>query len=188
MMTTNQKVVGSNPAGLTTLEPRKINGSRVFLFLPVMHFSAVLKPFIDDVENYILPDKDGAICSETAFVRTWESYMTDLSTHLNGIQKRWYHRTKEWKETHQKEYTHYLELKEQKKETEAEEYRLSGWIDVSFRPHDLRHTFVTACRDRGVDIKVCMDWCGHASEKMILEIYDHPSETRENTAISLMDI
>ena len=149
---------------------------------------AVLKPFIDDVENYILPDKDGAICSETAFVRTWESYMTDLSTHLNGIQKRWYHRTKEWKETHQKEYTHYLELKEQKKETEAEEYRLCGWIDVSFRPHDLRHTFVTACRDRGVDIKVCMDWCGHASEKMILEIYDHPSETRENTAISLMDI
>lgn len=146
-----------------------------------------LSPFIDDIQNYILPDEHGDICSETAFVRAWESYMTDLSTYLNGVQKRWYHLTKEWKQSHPEEYARYLELKEQDKE-KAEEYRLSGWTDVSFRPHDLRHTFVTDCRDKGVDIHVCMDWCGHSSERMILQIYDHPSEQREKNALSLMNV
>ena len=142
---------------------------------------------IKDIEGYILPDEHGAVCSETAFVRAWQSYMTDLSAAYNGIQKRWYHLTKEWQESHPKEYTHYLELKQQNKKEEAETYRLSGWVDVCFRPHDLRHTFVTTCRNKGIDIRVCMDWCGHGSEKMILEIYDHPSETRESVAVSLME-
>lgn len=146
---------------------------------------APLKPFIDDIEKYVFPDERGKICSETAFNRAWESYMTDLSTALNGEHKRWYHLTKEWKQTHQKEYIKYLELKAKNKE-EAEEYRLRGWTDVSFRPHDLRHTFVTTCRDNGVDIKVCIDWCGHSSEKMVLEIYDHPSSDREQKAVEML--
>ena len=145
-----------------------------------------LLPVIDDIENYIFPDEHGDVCSESAFKRAWESYMTDLSTHLNGVQKRWYHLTKEWKQTHPEEYAHYLKLKEEDK-VKAEEYRLRGWHDVSFRPHDLRHTFVTVCRDKGIDIHVCMDWCGHTSERMILEIYDHPSAQREKDALALMD-
>lgn len=148
---------------------------------------AALKPLADDINGYVLPDENGLLCSETAFNRAWESYMTDLSAHLNGCQKRWWHLTKEWKQTHPKEYQHYLDLKEQDRKAEAEEYRLQGWVDVSFKPHDLRHTFVTTCRDKGIDIKVCIDWCGHSSERMILEIYDHPSEFRENNAISMMD-
>ena len=146
-----------------------------------------LKPFSDDIINYAMPDEHGDMCSETAFVRAWESYMTDLSTAHNGIQKRWYHLTKEWKDAHPAEYSYYLRLKEQNRKEEAEEYRLSGWRDISFRPHDLRHTFITECRDRGVDIHICMDWCGHASERMILEIYDHPSKQREKNALSLMN-
>ena len=148
---------------------------------------AHLKPFLDNIHNYVLPDEHECICSETAFVRAWESYMTDLSTYLNGEHKRWYHLTKEWKQEHPDEYAHYLLLKEQGKTQEAEDYRLQGWRDVSFRPHDLRHTFVTNCRDNGVDIHICMDWCGHSSEKMILEIYDHPSTQREQNAVSLME-
>lgn len=148
---------------------------------------APLKPFIDDIKKLVLPDEHGKTCSETAFNRAWESYMTDLSTALNGCHKRWYHLTKEWKQKHPEDYFHYSELINKGKKEEAEEYRLEGWQDVSFRPHDLRHTFVTVCRDRGVDIKVCIDWCGHASEKMVLEIYDHPSSNREKTAVELMD-
>lgn len=64
---------------------------------------------------------------------------------------------------------------------------LKAGHEIRFRPHDLRHTFVTVCRDNGIDIRICMDWCGHASEKMILEIYDHPSRFREANAISIMD-
>ena len=146
-----------------------------------------LKQITDRVEDYILPDKDGSICSETAFVRAWESYMSDLSTYLNGCHKRWYHLTREWKAEHPDEYKKYIALKEKGESEKAEEYRLRGWTDVDFRPHDLRHTFVTACRDKGVDIRICMDWCGHGSERMILEIYDHPSARREKNAVALMD-
>lgn len=147
---------------------------------------APLKPFIDSIVKLVLPDEKGKTCSETAFNRAWESYMTDLSTAYNGERKRWYHLTKEWKQNHSEEYNHYLELKEKNKD-EAEEYRLQEWTDIKFRPHDLRHTFVTVCRDKGIDIKICIDWCGHASEKMVLEIYDHPSSNREKNAVALMD-
>jgi len=148
---------------------------------------APLKPFVDGIEKYVLPDEKGGLCSETAFNRAWESYLNDLCVHVNGVQKRWYHLTKEWKAEHPDEYAQYLKLKEKSKD-EAEEYRLKGWEEISFRPHDLRHTFVTVCRDKGIDIKICIDWCGHSSEKMILEIYDHPSEEREKNALLLMGL
>ena len=58
---------------------------------------------------------------------------------------------------------------------------------VSFRCHDLRHTFITKARDKGIDIHIVMNWVGHASEHMILQIYDHPSENREKDAVRLME-
>ena len=120
---------------------------------------APLKPFVSSMEKYAFPDEQGKICSETAFKRAWQSYLTDLSTAYNGEHKRWYHLTKEWKQEHPAEYAEYLKLKAKDKEL-AEEYRLHDWTDISFRPHDLRHTFVTTCRDKGIDIKICIDWCG----------------------------
>lgn len=58
---------------------------------------------------------------------------------------------------------------------------------VCFRSHDLRHTFITKARDKGIDIHIVMDWVGHASERMILRIYDHPSTDREISAIRMME-
>jgi len=147
---------------------------------------AVLKPFVDSIEKYVLSDENGKLCSEMAFRRAWESYMSDLCTHVNDAQKRWYHLTKEWKHEHPKEYDHYLKLKK-KDPAEAEKYRLTGWQEINFRPHDLRHTFVTTCRDKGIDPRTVMTWCGHSSERMIMQIYDHPSENREKRMIELMD-
>ena len=147
---------------------------------------ACLKPFADDMQNYVLSDEHGDICSETAFQRAWESYLTDLSAYHNGCQRRWYHLTKEWKQEHSAEYAHYLKLKG-KDSAEAEEYRLTGWQEISFRPHDLRHTFITKARDKGIDIHVVMSWCGHSSERMILQVYDHINEQREKDAVALMN-
>ena len=59
--------------------------------------------------------------------------------------------------------------------------------DICFRSHDLRHTFITTARDKGIDIHIVMDWVGHASERMILRIYDHPSRDRETNAIKMME-
>jgi integrase len=102
-----------------------------------------LEAVLEDVTDYILPDADGEICSESAFQRAWESYMYTLS------------------------------VKAKRK--------------VDIRCHDLRHTFVTTCRDKGIDIKLVMAWCGHSSERMILEIYDHPTTNREQSAIAIMN-
>lgn len=58
---------------------------------------------------------------------------------------------------------------------------------ISFRCHDCRHTFITKARDKGIDIHIVMNWVGHASERMILQIYDHPTYERELSAIKSMD-
>lgn len=49
---------------------------------------------------------------------------------------------------------------------------------VKIRCHDLRHSFCTMLRDAGVDMKLAMQWMGHADEKMILRIYDHVTDER----------
>ena len=145
-----------------------------------------LKPIVDEIDFWVLPDEKGKQCSETAFRRAWQSYITALETEMNGCHKRWWHLTKEWKQDHPLEYARYEKLLKTDKE-QAEAYRLKGWVPVSIRPHDLRHTFVSHCRDNGVDIHVCMEWCGHSSEKMILEIYDHPSAKRYSDSINSMN-
>ena len=58
---------------------------------------------------------------------------------------------------------------------------------VSFRPHDLRHTFCTVARNKGIDINTVRSWLGHSSDHMILQIYDHVSEDREQRMTKLMD-
>ena len=105
-------------------------------------FASIL-PFVDGIQNYVLPDVNGEVCSETAFQRAWESYLHTLSMVANH--------------------------------------------KISFRPHDLRHTFVTVARDKGIDPKTVMLWCGHSSERMSLQIYDHITESREQRMVALMD-
>ena len=104
---------------------------------------APLLPFIDRIDNYVLSDTDGNVCSETSFQRAWEYYLKALSD-VAGHK-------------------------------------------IEFRPHDCRHTFVTECRNKNVDLHVCMAWCGHSSERMILQIYDHISEGREQRMVALME-
>ena len=53
---------------------------------------------------------------------------------------------------------------------------------VSIRAHDLRHSYCTMLRDAGVDMHQAIIWMGHADEKMILRIYDHPGHARETEA------
>lgn len=102
-----------------------------------------LKPYADAMNDLCLPDADGDLCTETAFQRSWESYMKTLSN--------------------------------------------AAGHPISFRPHDLRHTFVTVGRDKGIDPKTMMAWCGHSSQRMIMEIYDHVTEDRMQRMIALMD-
>lgn len=44
-------------------------------------------------------------------------------------------------------------------------------LDTTF--HSLRHTYATHCLQQGIDIKTVQTWLGHATPKMLLEVYAH---------------
>ena len=58
---------------------------------------------------------------------------------------------------------------------------------VKIRQHDLRHTFATMLYDADVDIKTAVKWMGHANEQMILRIYAHLTQKKEESAIARMN-
>ena len=89
----------------------------------------------------------------------WESYIFSMETAINGVQKRWYGKTREQ-----------MKLKEAG--------NLPAWIEFDIVPYTLRHAFCQMCRDTGVEINTCRRWMGHADAKMILKVYDAVSEDR----------
>lgn len=89
-------------------------------------------------------------------------YIFCMETSINGIQKRWYGKTKE-----------------QQKQKEAG--TLPAWIDFDIVPYTLRHAFCAFCRDSGVELNTCRRWMGHADAKMILKVYDSVSQDREQS-------
>lgn len=154
---------------------------------------APLRPFFLDENgkplkkfSYVLPSASGALCSESAWKRAWQSYISALETALNGVEKRWYHRTKEWKLSHPDEWRAYEHLRRTKPK-QAEDYRLAGWRPVTIRAHDLRHSFCEWTISSGVDPRTVMNWMGHADERMIMKIYDHVTDKREAAAIALVN-
>lgn len=110
----------------------------------------------------------GEIASPTAWRRSWESYRNAIERHLNGMQKRWYGRTKE----------HKALLKDGKP--------LPPWIPFTVTPYDLRHSFAAWCRDNGTELNTVVRWMGHSNATMVLHIYDEVSSERsENEAKKL---
>ena len=90
----------------------------------------------------------------------WKSYLYCMETAINGVNKRWYGKTKEQK-------------------IKKEAGNLPTWIDFDIVPYTLRHAFCAFCRDNHVDINTCRRWMGHADAKMILKVYDSVSTDRE---------
>ena len=94
---------------------------------------------------------------------TWrnaiESYRYCMETAINGIQKRWYGKTKEQKKL-------------------AAEGKLKPWIDFTVVPYDLRHSFATWGRDNGVELHTMISWMGHSDAAMIMKIYDEVTDSR----------
>ena len=61
-----------------------------------------------------------------------------------------------------------------------------GWQKVTFSPYDMRHSFCTMCRDAGIDMKVLIEWMGHADAGMIMRIYDHVTDERRKIAFDIL--
>lgn len=157
----------------TIKDPKSDAGKRTVPVFPV------LAKELEGIHGLIAPaQRSGEIMSSAAYKSILASYINTVETHINGVSKRWYGLKKADKKKDPKRYRHYLELKEQGKEKEAEEFRLQGWKTFDVKMHDLRHSFCTMLRDAGVDMKQAIEWMGHSDEKMIMKIYDHVSDRR----------
>lgn len=160
-------------------QPKSEAGKR---FVPVFQ---PLEEALKGVHGLIAPSvKKQKEMTWSAFSSAWASYVTAVECAMNGVaQKRWYGMTRADKERNPSKYLQIIALREAGKKEEAEALRLEGWKRFTVRPHDLRHSFCTMCRDAGVDIKQTIGWMGHADEKMVLRIYDHVTERRTAESI-----
>lgn len=136
------------------------------------HRDVPLFPALESIlkgrHGLLLPGPDGKHCTEQAFSRAWESYNNALSRAANdGLQKRWWGRTREHKAILAEDIA-----------------ALPPYKEISLRCHDFRHSFCTSLCDAGVDLHVAIRWLGHADEKMILQIYDHVTPARIRTAVT----
>ena len=120
-----------------------------------------LKQALTGKHGYLITSAHGERVTKQTWKTAWESYLFCMETAINGVQKRWYGKTREQKKL-------------------AEEGKLPAWIKFDIVPYTLRHAFCQMCRDTGVEINTCRRWMGHADAKMILKVYDAVSEDRSD--------
>ena len=105
----------------------------------------------------------GEAVTRCTWYRSWQTYCSHMERAINGCQKRWYGKTREHKQLL------------------AEGKPLPPWIPFTVTPYDLRHSFVTMCRDMKppIEINTLIKWTGHADATMIMQIYDSVSNDRD---------
>lgn len=121
-----------------------------------------LKKALTGKSGYLIQSAKGERVTIQAWKSAWESYVVCMETAINGVQKRWYGKTREHKKI--------LD----------DGGILPPWIEFTVVPYDLRHSFCCMCRDAEppVELKTCVRWMGHKDAKMILKIYDEASDNR----------
>ena len=120
-----------------------------------------LKQALKGKKGYIITSAHGKPVTLQTWRTAWDSYIFNMETAINGVQKRWYGKTKD-------------------QQTKKEAGELPAWIEFDIVPYTLRHAFCAFCRDNGVELNVCRRWMGHADAKMILKVYDSVSDDRED--------
>ena len=126
---------------------------RVPLFKP-------LKTALKGKEGHLITTAHGKDITIQTWKVAWNSYCHCMETAINGMERRWYGRTKE-----------------HKKILEAGG-RLPEWIEFDITPYTLRKAFCRFCRDNKVELNTCIRWMGHKDASMILKVYDEVSDDR----------
>ena len=118
-----------------------------------------LKAALTGKTGYLISSAHGERVTHTTWRVVWNSYITQMEKAINGIDKRWYGKTKEQKKL-------------------AEEGKLPAWVEFNIVPYSLRKSYCVMLRDSGVEMNTARRWMGHADSKMILMVYDSVSEDR----------
>ena len=103
----------------------------------------------------------GQQITRTTWRVLWNSYKAQMEREINGIDKRWYGRTREQRAL-------------------KAAGTLPPWVDFTVTPYDLRHSFATMCRDANppIELHTVIAWLGHADAKMVLHVYDSVTDSR----------
>jgi integrase len=120
-----------------------------------------LKTALEGRHGLLVQSATGKQVTQSAWRTLWASYLFSMETAINGIEKRWYGKTRNQRI---------------KKEADT----LPAWIDFDIVPYTLRHAFCQFLRDSNVEINTARRWMGHSDLKMILKVYDSVSVSREN--------
>ena len=122
-----------------------------------------LKQALKGKHGYLVTSAHGERITRTTWRVMWNSYVTSMETAINGVDRRWYGRTR----------AHKAMI--------AAGEKLSPWVSFDVTPYDLRHSFATMCRDATppIELHTVIAWMGHADAKMILHIYDSVTEDRD---------
>ena len=120
-----------------------------------------LKSALAGRKGYLITSAHGERVTHTTWRVVWNSYIHQMETSINGIDRRWYGRTKGQ-----------IRLKE--------EGKLPAWVEFNIHPYMLRHSFCCWLRDAGVEMNTARKWMGHADSRMILQVYDSVSEDRSD--------
>ena len=118
-----------------------------------------------------LQGKHGALCASahgqpitrTTWRVLWNSYVNQMERAINGVDRRWYGRTR----------AHKAIL--------AAGGELPPWVSFTVTPYDLRHSFATMCRNAQppIELHTVISWMGHSDAKMLLQVYDSVTTDRD---------
>ena len=124
-----------------------------------------LKQALTGKQGYLVTSAHGERITRTTWRVLWNSYVAQMEKEINGVDRRWYGRTKEHKAII------------------AAGGKLPEWIPFNVTPYDLRHSFATMCRSMQppIEIHTVIAWMGHADSKMILKVYDSVTDERDKT-------
>lgn len=122
-----------------------------------------LKHALQGKHGHLITSAHGERVTRTTWRVAWNSYVSHMETAINGVDRRWYGRTKEHKALL------------------AEKKPLPKWVDFTVTPYDLRHSFCTMCRSMQppIELHTVIAWMGHADAKMVLSVYDAVTDDRD---------
>jgi integrase len=126
----------------------------------------LLPPLADALKGkhgYLITSAHGEQVTRTTWRVAWRSYVSQMETAINGVDCRWYGRTKEHKAII------------------TAGGKLPPWVSFTVTPYDLRHSFATMCRDMKppIELHTVISWMGHADAKMLLSVYDAVTDDRD---------
>ena len=122
-----------------------------------------LKTALSGVTGRVATSAHGQAVTKSTWRVLWRSYVASMEKAINGIDRRWYGRTKAHKEII------------------AAGGELPPWIPFTVTPYDLRHSFCTMCRSMRppIELHTVIRWMGHADARMVLQVYDSVTDDRE---------